>query len=89
MPKMVMCKKLGRELEGFEKSPWPGALGVRVQETISREAWALWLEHAKRLINEYRLNLSTAEAQTYIAAQMEAFLFGEGSAEPPEFKPVH
>ena len=85
MPKMVHCAKLGRELEGFEKAPWPGPIGVRVQEQISREAWSEWLEHAKRLINEYRLNLGTAEAQAFIVEQMEAFLFGGGSAEPPEF----
>ena len=83
MPKTVMCKKLGRELEGFEKPPWPGPIGLRIQAEISRDAWKLWLEHAKKIINEYRLNLGTAEAQAIIAQQMELFLFSESEPPPP------
>ena len=83
----VMCRKLGRELEGFEKPPWPGELGLRVQREISREAWQMWLDHAKTLINEYRLNLGTDEAQAFIAEQMQEYLWGAGAALPPDWVP--
>lgn len=88
---MVMCSKLGRELEGFDpeaRPPWPGEIGRRIQSEISREAWAQWLEHAKMLINEYRLNLGTPEAQAFIATQMEEYFFGSGGvAPPPDYVP--
>lgn len=88
---LVMCKKLGRELDGFDpdvRAPWPGEIGQRIQREISKEAWRQWLEHAKMLINEYRLNLGTPEAQAFIATQMEDYFFGEGGAvPPPDFVP--
>jgi Fe-S cluster biosynthesis and repair protein YggX len=87
MPSMVMCTKLGRELEGFEKPPWSGEIGLRIEANISKEAWKLWLEHAKMVINEYRLNLGTPEAQKIIAEQMESFLFGDSAAPPPDYVP--
>jgi len=77
-PGLVMCKKLRRSLPALSAPPWPGALGQRIQAEISAEAWELWKEHAKMLINEYRLNLGTQEARAIMAEQMEAFLFGEG-----------
>lgn len=73
-----MCKKLNQELPALTRQPWPGDLGVRILAEISADAWSLWLEHAKILINEYRLNLGTAEAQSFIREQMEAFLFSTG-----------
>jgi len=78
MPETVMCKKLNKELPGFEKPPWPGEMGTRIMNEISREAWQMWLEAAKMIINEYRLNLATPEAQEIIAEQMENYLFGDG-----------
>jgi len=89
MSRIVQCAKLGKELEGFDSPPWPGEVGIRIQENISKEAWALWLEHAKMVINEYRLNLGTPEAQTIIVQQMEAFLFGDGVDAPPDFVPLN
>ena len=88
MAKTVMCRKLKKELEGLEKAPWPGEIGERILAEISKEAWDLWLESAKMIINEYRLNLATPEAQKIITEQMQAFLFDE-SAEtlPTDFVP--
>jgi Fe-S cluster biosynthesis and repair protein YggX len=88
MPKTVMCKKLGKELDGFEKPPWPGEIGERIVAEISKEAWGMWLETAKMIINEYKLNLGTPEAQQIISEQMEAFLFGDSSETlPTDFVP--
>ena len=51
------------------------------------EAWKMWVEHMKMLMNEYRLNLGTQEAQEFIIQQMEQYFFGEGAALPPDFRP--
>ena len=64
MARMVNCVKLGKELEGLPRPPFNGEMGKRVFETVSKEGWTLWMEHAKMLINEYRLNLSTAESRS-------------------------
>ncbi len=85
--RMVQCVKFGRELPGLEEPPWPGELGERIYQNVSQEAWKLWLEHLKMIINEYRLNPSTKEAQELIASQMEQFFFGEGAALPPGYVP--
>ncbi|PYV18948.1 MAG: oxidative damage protection protein [Acidobacteria bacterium] len=85
--RLVKCVKFGKELPGLEEPPWEGDLGKRIYENVSQEAWKLWLEHLKMLINEYRLNPATAEAQKLIADQMEQFFFGEGAKLPPGFVP--
>ena len=63
MPRTVNCIKLGREAEGFDFPPYPGELGKRIFENVSKEAWKGWLEHQKMLVNENRLNLADAKAR--------------------------
>lgn len=84
---MVKCVKFGRLLPGLEEPPWSGDLGKRIYENVSQDAWKLWLEHLKMLINEYRLMPATKEAQEFIADQMDRFFFGEGAALPPDYVP--
>lgn len=86
--RMVKCVKLGKELPGLDEAPWPGELGQRIYENVSERAWELWVEQLKMMINEFRLNPSTPEAQDMIARQMEAFFFGEGAALPPGYVPL-
>lgn len=74
--KMVNCVKLGKELEGFEISPFYGELGERILNEISKEAWRQWLDYQTMLINENNLNLIDEKNQIYLKGQMEAFLFG-------------
>jgi len=76
---MVQCVKLGREAEGLDRSTYPGELGKRIFENVSREAWASWLKHQTMLVNENRLNLADAKARKYLAEQMEKHFFGEGA----------
>jgi Fe-S cluster biosynthesis and repair protein YggX len=76
---MVNCVKLGREAEGLDRPPYPGELGVRVYENVSKEAWAAWIKHQTMLINENRLNLMDARARKYLAEQMEKYFFGDGA----------
>jgi Fe-S cluster biosynthesis and repair protein YggX len=81
----VFCAKLKRELPGLDAPPWPGALGQRVYEQISAEAWEMWEERMKMILNEYRLLPFQKEAQTLVSKQMEEFLFGDDSALPPGY----
>ena len=76
MPRIVNCIRLGREAEGVDFPPYPGELGKRIFENVSKEAWKAWLEHQKMLMNENRLNLADAAARKYLATQMEAYFFG-------------
>jgi Fe-S cluster biosynthesis and repair protein YggX len=82
MARTVNCAKLGREAEGLDFPPYPGALGKRMFESVSKEAWKAWLEHQTMLVNENRLNLADAAARKYLAEQMEAYFFGTGADLP-------
>ncbi|MCC7547052.1 MAG: oxidative damage protection protein [Burkholderiales bacterium] len=81
MARTVHCIKLGRDADGLDFPPYPGALGKRIYEQVSKDAWQGWLEHQKRLINEMRLNLADQKARQYLAEQMEQHFFGSGADE--------
>jgi Fe-S cluster biosynthesis and repair protein YggX len=83
----VFCVKFQREMPGLDESPFDNELGQRIYENVSKEAWKLWLEQMKMIMNEYRLNLGTAESQEFLLKQMEQYFFGEGAALPPGFVP--
>ncbi len=87
MAKMVQCACLKREAEGLERPPYPGPLGRRVYENISKEAWARWLQQQTMLINEYRLAPIEPKARKFLEAEMEKFLFGAGSKPPEGYRP--
>ena len=86
-PRLVQCVKLQKELPGLDEPQWPGDLGKKVFEKVSAEAWKMWEERMKMILNEYRLMPWQKEAQELIAKQMEDFFFGEGSALPPDYMP--
>ncbi|MBI2220850.1 MAG: oxidative damage protection protein [Acidobacteria bacterium] len=83
----VKCVKLQRELPALDTPPWPGALGQRIYENVSVEAWKMWEERMKMILNEYRLMPWQKEAQELVAGQMEEFFFGQGAALPPGYVP--
>lgn len=84
----VFCVKFQREMYGLDELPFDGhPLGQKVFDNVSKEAWRLWVEHMKMIMNEYRLNLGTREAQEFLLKQMEEYFFGEGSAFPPGYVP--
>ncbi len=85
--RMVRCVKLKKELPGLEAPPWPGELGQRIYNQVSAEAWRLWEERMRMILNEYRLLPFQKEAQQLIARNMEDFFFGEGTALPPDYVP--
>ena len=83
----VTCVKFQKELPGLDTPPWPGDLGQRLFESVSAEAWKLWSERQKMILNEYRLMPWQKEAQDIIAKQMEEFFFSENAAMPPGYVP--
>jgi len=82
MAKMVKCVLLGREAEGLERAPYPGELGQRILENVSKEAWHKWLGHQTMLINEYRLVAFEPKARKFLEGEMEKYFFGAGSKRP-------
>ncbi len=85
MSRMVQCVRLKKEAEGLDSSPWPGDLGQRIFDNVSRQAWQEWVAHQTMLINEYRLVAIRPEARKFLETEMEKFFFGEGSERPKEF----
>jgi Fe-S cluster biosynthesis and repair protein YggX len=83
----VMCVKLQKELPGLSEPPFDNPLGQRIYESVSQEAWKMWVERMKMIMNEYRLNLANKEAQEFLMQQMEEYFFGEGAAAPPGYVP--
>jgi Fe-S cluster biosynthesis and repair protein YggX len=84
---MVQCALLGVEAEGLDYPPYPGELGQRVFESVSKQAWQQWLAHQTMLINEYRLTPIEPKARQFLEQEMEKYFFGDGSDRPKEFVP--
>ena len=89
MSRKVQCVKLKQELEGLDHPPFPGPLGQKIYENVSKEAWKQWLQHQTILINEYRLSSLDPKARKFLQEEMEKFLFGDEEVSlPDEYKPV-
>lgn len=87
MPRTVFCARLKQEGEGLAFAPYPGELGKRIYNEISREAWSQWLAHQTMLINENRLSPLDPKARKFLEDEMQKFLFGEGSQTPAGYVP--
>lgn len=87
MARMVRCIKVGHEAEGLDFPPFPGELGKRIFEQVSKQAWKGWLDQQTRLINEMRLSGTDPKARKYLAEQLEKYFFGEGADEASGFVP--
>ncbi len=79
MARTVNCIKLGKEADGMDFPPYPGELGKRIYENVSKEAWAGWLKQQTMLVSENRLSLADPDARKYLTQQTEAYFFGEGA----------
>ena len=73
----VHCIKLNKKLEGLDRAPYPGELGKRILESVSKEAWQQWLDYQTMLINENSLNLFDESSQSYLKEQMENYFFSD------------
>lgn len=87
MARVVQCVILKCEAEGLARPPYPGELGRRIYEQVSKEAWGRWLAHQTMLMNEYRLTPIEPKARKFLEAEMEKFFFGAGSAAPEGYQP--
>jgi Fe-S cluster biosynthesis and repair protein YggX len=87
MTRMVQCVKLKREAEGLDRLPYPGPLGQRIFENVSKEAWQDWLKFQTMQVNENRLNLADATARKFLATMMEKYFFGDGVQMPEGYVP--
>ncbi len=87
MTRMIQCVKLKQEAEGLEFPPYPGEVGTKIWQSISKEAWQQWMDVQTRLVNENRLNLADARARKYLREQMEKFLFEDIDVEAQGFVP--
>lgn len=87
MSRTVNCIKLNKEAEGLPALPYPGELGQRIYDNVSKEAWDQWVNHQTMLINEYRLSMLEPSAREFLAQEMEKYFFGDGSAKPEGYVP--
>ncbi len=87
MARMIHCVKLDKQAEGLDFPPYPGDLGKQLYESVSKEAWQMWMGQQTMLINEYRLSLADPKSQQFLKTELEKFFFGEGSALPEDYVP--
>ena len=85
MSRTVNCIILGMEAEGLDWPTYPGELGQRIFDNVSKLGWQRWLGHQTMLINEYRLTPIEPKARRFLEQEMEKFFFGDGSERPPDF----
>lgn len=84
MSRKVQCVKLGEELDGLDFPPFPGELGEKVYNSVSKEAWKQWLAQQTILINEYRLSSLDPKARSFLLEEMQKFLFNDEDIDMPE-----
>jgi len=87
MTRMVNCVKLGEQAEGLDKPPYPGELGQRIYDNVSKQAWQQWMGQQTILINEHRINVVDPKGREFLEEQMERFFFGDGGDTPEGYTP--
>jgi len=78
-------KKYKAEMEGLDEPPFDSDFGQKIYKNVSKKAWGEWVERQKMLLNEYRLQPWTKEAQEFLVEQMNEFFFGSGGELPKEY----
>ena len=84
---VVHCAKLNRELEALPRRPFPGPLGERIYNEVSRQGWEMWQEQSTILINHYGLNMADPRASDFLMEKMEEFTIGAGAQMPEDWTP--
>ena len=77
MSRSVFCRKYQQQLEGLDKPPYPGPVGQKLYESVSKQAWQAWTEHQTMLINEKHLNMMDPASRKFLQEQMEKFFAGD------------
>ena len=87
MAREIFCDYFKKELEGLDRPPYPGEIGQRIYNSVSKQAWQMWIEHQTMLINENKLSMANPESRQFLQLEMIKFFFGEGSQKPKEYVP--
>ena len=87
MAHRVFCARYKQEMDGLDEAPFDSDFGHKIYNNVSRKAWGEWIEHQKMLLNEYRLQPWTPQAQEFLVEQMQSYFFGEGSSLPQDYVP--
>jgi Fe-S cluster biosynthesis and repair protein YggX len=88
MSRMINCVYLKKEAEGLERLTYPGDLGKRIFENVSKEAWGMWIKQQTILMNEYRLSPINPKDRKFLEEEMDKFFFGDGASAVDNFKPI-
>ena len=83
----VHCVKLNQDLPGLLRQPIPGELGKKIFDNVSQQAWKMFLDYFKMIVNEYRLDLSDPATDKIFEQQLNEYFFGSGGKLPDEYKP--
>ena len=75
MSRVVFCQRLQKEADGLDFQLYPGELGKRIYDNISKEAWADWQKKQTMLINEKKMNMMNPDDRAFLEAAMVAYLF--------------
>ena len=87
--RIVKCAKYGKELRGLAEPPFPGALGQRIYESVSQQAWNEWQERSVEIMKAQSLSMGDPQARKLLMREMEKFLFeAPVVAEAPADAPV-
>ena len=87
MARTINCVMLKKDAEGLDFAPYPGELGQRIYDNVSKEAWQRWLGHQTMLINENRLSPMDPKSRKFLEEQMDKYFFGEGAEMPEGYVP--
>ena len=87
MAHRVFCVRNKKEMEGLEEPPFDSEFGQKIFKNVSKAAWTEWVDRQKMLLNEYRLQPWTPQAQEFLVAQMEEFFFSDGHGMPADYVP--
>ena len=87
MAREIFCDYFKKELEGLDRPPYPGEIGQRIYNSVSKQAWQMWIEHQTMLLNENKLSMVNPEARKYLQEEMIKFFFGGGSQKPTGYVP--
>ena len=75
MSRTIFCTFLQRDAEVQDFQLYPGEVGKRIYNEISKEAWAEWMKKQTMLINEKKLNMMNVDDRKLLEAEMIKFLF--------------
>ena len=75
MARTVFCSYLKQDAEGLDFQLYPGDLGKRIFENISKQAWGEWLKKQTMLVNEKKLNMMNVDHRQLLETEMVNFLF--------------